>query len=240
MKKNSKLLILRICLTWIICFTMTFFALPYIAAERQKQVDKQTEAVQEYVIEKTEPITIEIDTPETTQEAEEATIEPKADISPRKAENPQETPHSEPEPQKNYLDIPLSEDTQDYIMSTCEEYHVPFEVIIAMIEKESSFNASAMSADGRDYGLMQIRDVNHGWLREELGITDFLDEKQNILCGVRMISEYWNKYDDPHRALMCYNAGESSAKRMWNDGIYSTKYSRYIMNRYEELKGETS
>lgn len=38
-----------------------------------------------------------------------------------------------------YFDVPLSEGFQDYIRVKCIEYAVPMELVIALIDKESSF-----------------------------------------------------------------------------------------------------
>ena len=38
--------------------------------------------------------------------------------------------------------------------------------------------------------------------------------------------------------LMVYNMGESTAKKYWDDGIYSTEYSRGIISRAQEIEQE--
>ena len=68
-----------------------------------------------------------------------------------------------PEPQVFYFDIPLSEELQDYIREKCSEYEVPMELVIALIDKESSFRSDVVSTTN-DYGFMQINQCNHEWL----------------------------------------------------------------------------
>lgn len=149
---------------------------------------------------------------------------------------PNESTPVDTEPVVFYWDVPLSEDLQDYIRTLCEEYSVPEELILAMIEVESSFRPNVISASG-DYGYMQINRCNHEWLTEELGVTDFLDPYQNILCGVYIISGHLEKTEsDAAKALMRYNCGATGAWRLWQKGIYSTEYTRKVMSAYEIYK----
>ena len=146
-------------------------------------------------------------------------------------------PVTEPtEPPVQYYDVPLSEDLQDYIRTLCEENDVPMSLIIAMIEVESSFRSNVISGTS-DYGLMQINKINHEWLKNELGVTDFLDPYQNILCGVYILSGHLEKTDgDIAKALMRYNCGATGAWRLWQKGIYSTEYTRKVMSAYEAYR----
>lgn len=134
---------------------------------------------------------------------------------------------------KQYLDIPLSEEIQDYIRELSLEYDVPFELLIAIMETESNFQSDLISSTN-DYGIMQINKVNHKWLKEELGITDFLDTKQSILCGTYIISGLYHKYDgDLHKSLTAYNRGEGGMRKVWKKGTRSTSYSRKVVDKYE-------
>lgn len=141
------------------------------------------------------------------------------------------------EPKKPYyFDVPLSDEIQDYIREKCEEYDVAMELVIAMIEHESSFRADVISKTN-DYGYMQINTINHEWLSETLGVTNFLDPYENILCGIYIISGHLEKTDgNIELALMRYNCGATGARRLWEQGIYSTSYSRSIMTLYESYK----
>ena len=139
-------------------------------------------------------------------------------------------PVVETEPPVLYYDCPLSHDLQDYIRQLCETENVPMGLVIAMIDKESTFRASVVSTTD-DYGLMQINVINHEWLSEQYGITDFLDPYQNVFCGIKILSGHLENYDgDLSRALMAYNMGAGGARRLWNQGIYSTSYTTYILN----------
>lgn len=135
------------------------------------------------------------------------------------------------EKQVEYFDVPLSKDLQDYIFTLCEQNNVPVALIMAMIETESSFRPNIISGTN-DYGLMQINSVNHEWLSEEYGITDFLDPYQNVFCGITIIAGHLEKTDgDITKALMRYNCGPTGAWRLWDKGIYSTSYTEKIEGR---------
>lgn len=118
-------------------------------------------------------------------------------------------------------------------------YRVDSNLVKAIIDCESEGNPDAVNRNNNgttDYGLMQINSCNHDWLREELGITDFHDPVQNIKAGTYILSLLTAKYDDYHRVLMCYNMGEKRTKELNRQGIYSSRYSRKVIKRYEELK----
>jgi len=138
-------------------------------------------------------------------------------------------------PMPLYYDIPLSEELQDYIFSITAEYGVPCDVVISIINRETNYRANATGAAG-ERGYMQIHPINFEWLTDELGITDFYDPEQNILCGVYMLSRLYDKYDTTTEVLMCYNCGEAGAKRLWAQGVTSTEYSRAITDYAETLE----
>lgn len=84
---------------------------------------------------------------------------------------------------------------------------------------------------------MQINKVNHNQLTQKLGVTNFLDPYQNILCGIHIISEHLEKTDgDISKALMRYNCGATGALRLWQQGIYSTSYTERVVSAYEFYK----
>ena len=136
------------------------------------------------------------------------------------------------------IDCPLDEEIQQMIAEKCEEYDIDFAFAMAVIFRESSFRSSVISADGSDYGLMQINKINHKWLSETLGITNFLDPEQNVTAGLYMLNDYFEKYSHPALVLMAYNMGEPSAKKLWNQGIYTSDYAEAIIQQAEIYEEE--
>jgi soluble lytic murein transglycosylase-like protein len=137
-----------------------------------------------------------------------------------------------------YYDCPLSYDLQDYIRTLCNEKSVSMAVIIAMIDKESSFRAEVVSATN-DYGLMQINRCNHEWLSDTYGVTDFLDPYQNVLCGISILGDHLARYEDITKALMAYNMGATGAKNAWDSGVTHTAYTDTILSLMSEYEQTT-
>lgn len=135
-----------------------------------------------------------------------------------------------------YYDCPLGNDLQDYIRELCEQNDLPMSLVLAVIENESSFKADVISADGGDYGLMQINKINHQWLSDKYNITDFLNPYQNVLCGITILGEHYRKYGDFHKSLMAYNMGSGGASKLWKEGIYTSKYSNKVMLSYDKYE----
>jgi soluble lytic murein transglycosylase-like protein len=115
----------------------------------------------------------------------------------------------------------------EYLTDVCNRYGVDTDDMLALIKIESNFNPDLISTTN-DYGLTQINVCNHERLRKELGVTDFLDPKQNIECGVYLIAELQEKYREENfnKTLMRYNLGEAGAKRLFNKGIFETHYTK--------------
>lgn len=142
---------------------------------------------------------------------------------------------AEPESAYTYYDVPLDDGLQEYAQDLCAEYEFPYyDIIVAMIGHESSYRETVVSKTN-DYGYMQINVCNHEWLREELGVTDMLDGRQNIQCGIYILQGLYHKYGDLGLALMAYNCGENGAAGLWKQGVYSTNYSRSIQQEAAEL-----
>ena len=132
--------------------------------------------------------------------------------------------------------IPLSEDLQRYAYQKCNEYNIEYPVLLGLMRKESTFNPSAKSSTG-DYGLCQINQCNHNWMREVFGSDwDPMNPYDSIDASVYILDHYSRTYncDNYHVLLMNYNMGHNNAVECFNSGIYSSKYSRAIMNYAKE------
>ena len=135
-----------------------------------------------------------------------------------------------------YYNIKLSQKLQLYTYTKCADLGIAedYELVLAMMWQESNYRPNLISSTN-DYGLMQINKCNHGWLSEELGITDFLDPYQSIDAGTHIIASLLLKYEDPHKALMAYNYGEGGARSHWNRGTYTSSYSREVTEKQNIL-----
>lgn len=137
--------------------------------------------------------------------------------------------------QISYYDIPLSKELQKYVMEKAKEYNLDHELVLAVMSLESSFNPSLISRTN-DYGLMQINKVNHARLKKEVGVKDFLNPYDSIDAGIFMLGELHDRYKDTHQILMAYNFGDGGMKKVWDNGVRSSKYSRAVMGRKDNLK----
>jgi soluble lytic murein transglycosylase-like protein len=97
----------------------------------------------------------------------------------------------------------------DIVAEAARLYHLDPHMIRAVMQAESSFDATAVSPVGA-IGLMQLMPA----VAAELGATDPLDPRQNIMAG----SRYLRQLLDAHRgnvrlALASYNAGPGNVAK---------------------------
>lgn len=131
---------------------------------------------------------------------------------------------------KLYYDVPLDYELQDYIATLCEEHHIDPAVVIAMIKRESGYNAWAIGDDGDSVGLLQIQRRWHQARMDKLGCTNLFDPYQNVTVGIDYLAEMLDWYDgDIAKALVGYNQGS------YNGVI--TSYAQNVLETAEELRG---
>lgn len=133
------------------------------------------------------------------------------------------------------LEVELDEELQEFIYCLSYGYNIDYAFVMGLIEAESTYQVNAVSSTN-DYGLMQINTVNHEWLKEKLGVTDFLDPYQNTRSGIYILRNLFEKYEDPEKVLMAYNMGETGAKRLWDKGIYETDYTNKVIKNIMKIK----
>ena len=132
------------------------------------------------------------------------------------------------------IDCALDPETQEFTFNLCKSYELDFSFIMAMMDIESGYDPKLISTT-HDYGLMQINKCNHERLSQELGVTDFLDAKQNIIAGCFVVRSLFNEYETPEKVLMAYNMGEGGARSLWGSGVYSTSYVRKVLEKQREI-----
>ena len=66
-------------------------------------------------------------------------------------------------------------------------------------------------------------------------MTDLADPLQNLHSGIYMLGDLYGKYGDWHKALVCYNCGETGAyNHYFSQGLTSSGYSRHVMELEEK------
>jgi len=137
------------------------------------------------------------------------------------------------------LDCNMPEEQQEFLFYLCAGYNIDFTLAMAVIQQESSFRADIIA--GNDYGLMQINKINHEWLTETIGVTDFTDPYENMRAGCFILRKLFERYQEPELVLMCYNMGETGAGRLWDKGVFSTNYTQKVLTYQhqfnEQLEG---
>lgn len=141
----------------------------------------------------------------------------------------------------NYYDVPLSKDLQRYIFEICEDRGVDPAMVMAIIDRESKYNASAVGDSGASLGLMQIQPRWHSApysdRMERLGCTNLLNPYDNVTVGVDILAELIESGNSIEWVLMCYNGGPGHAYSNINQGTV-TEYATTVLYLTENLKGE--
>lgn len=131
------------------------------------------------------------------------------------------------------------EKMQVYTYCVCKQYGVRYDLVVALIEKESGYKFDEVGDDGHSIGYMQIYEEWHKDRMESLNVTDLRNPYQNVLVGIDYLSELIERYGTIQDALAAYNYGEQGAKRnLWKKGIYVYEYNQTIMSRMKEIEEE--
>lgn len=112
------------------------------------------------------------------------------------------------------------------------EYGICPELLMAIIERESSGNPTAQN--GSCKGLCQISEKWHTRRMEKLGVTDIYDPAGNIELCADYLMELGAEYEDIGLVLMVYS-GSSNAFELSEQGEL-TSYAEEILERSAELE----
>lgn len=130
---------------------------------------------------------------------------------------------------------------QVYTYIVCKNYGVDYEMVFALIERESWCKWDAEGDDGDSIGYMQIQERWHKDRMERLGVTDLSNPFGNVRVGVDYLAELYEKTGNWMDALAAYNYGLNGAqKHLWSEGIHEYAYNTGIMERAQQLKDETA
>ena len=95
------------------------------------------------------------------------------------------------------------------ISEMAQKYNVPFDLIKAVINAESSFNSNATSSTGA-MGLMQLMPSTAKWL----GVNNAYNARENIEGGAKYLSYLLNRFNgDLKLAVAGYNAGPGNVEK---------------------------
>lgn len=129
----------------------------------------------------------------------------------------------------------IAEEYRQYCREIGQLYNICPELLMAMIEQESSGNPEVVSKGG-DTGLLQVNAKWHGDRMKKLGVTDLTDAYSNILVAADYLHQLFEENgDDLYLVLMKYNMKHSRAEELFAAGIYSD-YAVDIAERSWELE----
>ena len=134
--------------------------------------------------------------------------------------------------------IPLSYELQRYTFNRAVSLGLEYELVLALMWRESSFRIEAIGVNRngtRDSGLMQINDVNQGWLRERYGIYNVMDPFQNIDAGTLILADLLSRHGEAH-ALVAYQFGEAGMQRLVREGACISTRSRHVREKRYEFR----
>lgn len=135
------------------------------------------------------------------------------------------------------IDISLQTMMQYY----AEQYDVPYSLVLALVETESSFREDIGTekvlggAEGgpRYYGYMQLSNQNCVNAAIE-GINAHTPEG-NIEWGCKLLRRYYDKYESWEASVMCYKHGEGGAEPFIKNGKVSTPCKNVMEKRSKWL-----
>ena len=108
-----------------------------------------------------------------------------------------------------------------------EEYNICPELLMALIEKESSGKADAQN--GSCKGLCQVSEKWHSGRMERLGVTDIYDPEGNIRLAADYLTELGAEYEDIATVLGWYHGEADPENKI-------STYTTWILERSEELE----
>lgn len=129
---------------------------------------------------------------------------------------------------------------QVYLWEVCKEKNLNYYLVVALIEHESHYKYDCLGDRGNSFGYMQIYQKYHIDRMEKEQVADLMDPYGNLRVGTTFLQELYKDHgsDGDHCVLMVYNMGAGGASRCWKKGIYSSKYSRAIVKRAQEIEQE--
>jgi soluble lytic murein transglycosylase-like protein len=86
------------------------------------------------------------------------------------------------------------------IVRACTVYNIPVDLMTALVFTESSFRQYAVS-DKLCLGYTQVNWKVHSWI----DTTQVYEANYNLMCGARILREYYDINKDWNNALLRYN-----------------------------------
>ena len=129
----------------------------------------------------------------------------------------------------SFMALPAYVAYDDLIEEAAKEHDLDPDLIHAVIQAESGFDATAVSPVGAQ-GLMQLMPA----LQQELGVDKPFDARQNIMAGSKYLKRLLDYHDgDVALTLASYNAGPGNVARY--KGVPPFKETRTYIKKIRQL-----
>ena len=126
----------------------------------------------------------------------------------------------------------LPQELEAHIDAAADFYGLDPVLVRAVIYVESRGQVDA--DNGLCYGLMQLNKKYADTFMQGAGVENITDPENNVLGGCWWLAEMLAYTGGQETlALMCYNMGCSGAQDYWHDGVYSTAYTRAVLEAKE-------
>ena len=150
---------------------------------------------------------------------------------------PDEVPYPEPAEKVDAADAPplpikLQPDLEAYLQEVAEAQHVPAQLVKAVIQVESAYQARARSRKGA-IGLMQLMPET----ARQYSVSNPYDPRANIEAGIKHLKALLERFPLTI-ALAAYNAGEAAVERF--GGIPPYRETQDYVARIVKLFGRSS
>lgn len=128
---------------------------------------------------------------------------------------------------------PMPEEHLAHLVACCEKEGVPVEIALALIERESGFQADDVS-ETDDHGYMQINRC-HFDVASLINLYPESAPLDNIEYGVGLLADDYRVFGSWGRALMVYADGFYALKRPeWVQGF--TERELILLDRADEIR----
>lgn len=123
------------------------------------------------------------------------------------------------------------EDLSPIFEEASEQTGLPVELLDAVVRTESGYRPRAISRAGAQ-GLMQLMPITV----KELGLSDPLEPRQNVLGGARYLRRMIDRFGSLRLALAAYNAGPSKVRHYGDVPPYeeTQRYVDVVLHRYRK------
>jgi hypothetical protein len=137
------------------------------------------------------------------------------------------------------VDVPRTEreEIDVAVARAAEHYNVPRELMLAIIDMESSFRPGVEGKDG-ELGLMQLMPE----IVKNYNISNPLDINENVMGGARLLRELLDAFGaDWNAVIAAYNAGQGRIQGQMREGrsrFNNQPYADDVMERWNKLRPE--